>query len=169
MSKIRRVRSVRRSPPLPSRSLRAQTATGKAAGALGRQRAVARNAHNLPVVRCLPTPPAPSPSNCAKMKEWLLNRYAASTFNTCPHQPLSAMTGPPMRSRVDPRTEPVPSDEAPPKHASILARRGCPTGGGWSGTWHVASLRACTAKHAGNMDAQHGSRIETGWFTAPNR
>ena len=30
------------------------------------------------------------------MKEWLLQRYKGSTFNTCPHQPLPRMEGPPV-------------------------------------------------------------------------
>ena len=32
---------------------------------------------------CLPF--SPQPKNIEKMKKWLLNRYASSTFNTCPH------------------------------------------------------------------------------------
>ena len=42
-----------------------------------------------------------------KMRQWILSWYAASTFNTCPHQPLPAMTGPPMSIRVKPDAEPV--------------------------------------------------------------
>ena len=38
-------------------------------------------------------PFAPSAENTDRMKAWLLERYAASTFNTCPHQQLSVMTG----------------------------------------------------------------------------
>ena len=45
--------------------------------------------------------------NTEKMRQWILSRYAASTFNTCPHQPLPAMTGPPMSIRVKPDAEPV--------------------------------------------------------------
>lgn len=45
--------------------------------------------------------------NTEKMRQWILSRYAASTFNTCPHQPLPAMTGPPMSIRVKPGTEPI--------------------------------------------------------------
>ena len=58
-------------------------------------------------------PIKPSPANCDRMKAWLLDRYAASTFNTCPHQPLPAMTGPPMRLRVDPQAEPVVTKRPP--------------------------------------------------------
>lgn len=45
--------------------------------------------------------------NTEKMRKWILARYAASTFNTCPHQPLPAMTGPPMAIRVKPGAEPI--------------------------------------------------------------
>ena len=38
--------------------------------------------------------------NTARMKDWLLSRYASSTFNRCPHQPLPTMTGPEMEIRV---------------------------------------------------------------------
>ena len=44
--------------------------------------------------------------NTEKMRQWILSRYAASTFNTCPHQPLPAMTGPPMSIWVKPDAEP---------------------------------------------------------------
>ena len=41
------------------------------------------------------------------MKDWLLTRYAASTFNKCPHQQLPGMTGPPVRIHVDPLASPT--------------------------------------------------------------
>ena len=40
------------------------------------------------------------------MKEWLLARYASSTFNTCPHQPLPHMEGPEIEIHVDPDATP---------------------------------------------------------------
>ena len=43
----------------------------------------------------------PIPENNAKMKQWLLHRYASSTFNTCPHRALPCMTGPPMAIHID--------------------------------------------------------------------
>ena len=59
-------------------------------------------------------PPPPSslpfpctPENNAKMRAWLLDRYAASTFNTCPHRPLHCMAGPPIEIHVDPLAKPV--------------------------------------------------------------
>lgn len=36
------------------------------------------------------------------MKDWLLKRYASSTFNTCPHRALLCMEGPPIEIHVDP-------------------------------------------------------------------
>ena len=60
-----------------------------------------------------PTPGRPAqlpfaavPENVDRMKSWLLARYAGSTFNVCPHQPLPAMAGPPMEIRVDPNARP---------------------------------------------------------------
>ena len=45
--------------------------------------------------------------NSARMKAWLLDRYASSTFNKCPHQPLPAMEGPPLQFHIDPNAKPV--------------------------------------------------------------
>ena len=35
------------------------------------------------------------------MEEWLLHRFASSTFNTCPHRPLPCMTGPPVEIHLE--------------------------------------------------------------------
>ena len=58
-------------------------------------------------------PPRPSelpfpckPENNRKMKAWLLDRYASSTFNTCPHRALSCMEGPPIEIHVEPAATP---------------------------------------------------------------
>ena len=48
-----------------------------------------------------------SPENNAKMREWLFDKYAASTFNTCPHRPLHFMAGPPIEIHVDPLVKPM--------------------------------------------------------------
>ena len=48
---------------------------------------------------CLPFDPVKE--NTEDMKVWLLNRYAASTFNICPHQELPKMSGPPMKLLVN--------------------------------------------------------------------
>ena len=41
-----------------------------------------------------------------RMKTWLLERYASSTFNTCPHRPLHCMAGPPIEIHVSPSAKP---------------------------------------------------------------
>ena len=42
-----------------------------------------------------------TPANNSKMEEWLLHRFASSTFNTCPHRPLPCMTGPPVEIHLE--------------------------------------------------------------------
>ena len=63
-------------------------------------------------------PPPPRPSspplptteqNVGALTKWLLDFYKSSTFNTCPHQPLPKMSGPPMKLMVDPNAQPVAS------------------------------------------------------------
>ena len=66
-------------------------------------------------------PFAPDTHNRERMKAWLLERYAASTFNTCPHQPLPTMTGPPMEIRVDPNARPIVTKRPP--HVAIHWQR----------------------------------------------
>uniref|UniRef100_A0A1A7ZYR7 ribonuclease H n=1 Tax=Nothobranchius furzeri TaxID=105023 RepID=A0A1A7ZYR7_NOTFU len=63
--------------------------------------------------QCSAPPPCPaelpfpcSPENNHCMKAWLLDRYAPSTFNTCPHRPLPCMEGPPIEIHVDPVATP---------------------------------------------------------------
>ena len=47
------------------------------------------------------------PENIEKLKEYLLVRYASSTFNQCPHRTLPDMRGPPMKIHVYPDAKPV--------------------------------------------------------------
>ena len=49
----------------------------------------------------------PIESNIPKMKEWLLARFASSTFNKCTHQRLPMMSGPPIEIHVDPLAKPT--------------------------------------------------------------
>ncbi len=51
-------------------------------------------------------PFAPTASNIPMMKKWLLDFFKASTFNTCPHQPLQEMSGPPVEIHMDPNAKP---------------------------------------------------------------
>ena len=41
------------------------------------------------------------------MKDWLLNCYAGSSFNTCEHQPLPMMNGDPLHLYIDPEATPI--------------------------------------------------------------
>ena len=40
--------------------------------------------------------------NRQALRQYLLDHYASSTFNTCEHQPLPLMHGPPLQLHVDP-------------------------------------------------------------------
>ena len=46
-------------------------------------------------------------ANRQRLQQYLLDYYAASTFNTCEHQTLPLMDSPPMKLMVDPAAEPV--------------------------------------------------------------
>ena len=43
----------------------------------------------------------------ADLQQYILDRYKSSTFNTCEHQPLPLMSGPPMQQMVDTTATPV--------------------------------------------------------------
>ena len=45
--------------------------------------------------------------NIPKMRQWLLDRYASSTFNRCPHQRLPLMDVPPIAIHIDPDATPT--------------------------------------------------------------
>lgn len=49
----------------------------------------------------------PCAENIDKMKQWLLERFASSTFNKCKHRPLPTMTGPPISIHIDPSATPT--------------------------------------------------------------
>ena len=68
-------------------------------------------------------PPPPKPdslpypateNNKDKLKQWLIDHYKSSTFNTCEHQPLKMMKGPPMRLAINVDAEPVACHKAIP-------------------------------------------------------
>ena len=54
------------------------------------------------------------PENNHLMKEWLLQNFKSSTFNTCPHQPLPSMKGPPVEMHVDDSATPKAYHTAAP-------------------------------------------------------
>ena len=57
----------------------------------------------------LPTeiPYAATEKNIPKLKEWLLDYFGATAFNTCEHQKPPLMTGEPLRLHVDPNARPI--------------------------------------------------------------
>ncbi len=48
-----------------------------------------------------------TPENVPPLKQWILDYYGASTFNTCEHQQLHMMTGEPLHLYVDPDARPL--------------------------------------------------------------
>ena len=46
-------------------------------------------------------------ANREKLQQYLLDYYSSSTFNTCEHQTLPLMEGPPMRLMIDPHAAPT--------------------------------------------------------------
>ena len=48
------------------------------------------------------------------MKEWLLRQYSGSTFNTCPHQPIPEMSGPPLEIHLKEDAQPSARHKAIP-------------------------------------------------------
>ena len=51
-------------------------------------------------------PFAATPENIPRLKEWLLQAFSSSAFNTCTHQPLQMMTGSPAGIKFKQGTEP---------------------------------------------------------------
>lgn len=68
-----------------------------------------------------PPPPMPTelPMEATKetveeLQKWLVDFYSSSTFNTCEHQPLTTMDGPPLRLMIQKDAEPVACHKAIP-------------------------------------------------------
>ena len=61
---------------------------------------------SLPPGRPAKLPFPACPENAEKMKKWLGDRYASSTWNKCTHQVLKGVTGPPLKLHVDPDAKP---------------------------------------------------------------
>ena len=57
--------------------------------------------HTVVPVRPVAPPFECTSANNANIEEWLLHRFASSTFNTCPHRPLPCMTGPPVEIHLE--------------------------------------------------------------------
>ena len=45
-------------------------------------------------------------ANVSKMRDWLLKRYAASTFNVCQHKLLQQISGPPLEIHLESDAKP---------------------------------------------------------------
>ncbi|RDH89254.1 MAG: hypothetical protein DIZ77_16200 [endosymbiont of Seepiophila jonesi] len=58
-----------------------------------------------PLPTSIPFPP--TENNRGKLEEWIKDYYKGSTFNTCEHQPLPLMEGPPVRIMVNSNASPV--------------------------------------------------------------
>ena len=58
-----------------------------------------------PLPTTLPFPA--TEENVPKLKKWLLEYYRSSTFNTCEHQSLPSMEGPPLQLNIDANAKPV--------------------------------------------------------------
>ena len=71
-----------------------------------------------------PHPPQPpvllTDRNRLQLEKFLLEFYASSTFNTCPHQPLPHMSGPSMKLMIDPKATPVAHHKATPAPPSLF-------------------------------------------------
>ena len=75
-----------------------------------------------PVLPC-----APIEANLPVLRQYILDRYAASSFNTCEHQPLPLMQGSPaLRLFVDEEAQPVAvhTPAAVPKHWEAQVQEG---------------------------------------------
>ena len=46
------------------------------------------------------------------MKEFLLDYFKASTFNTCPHRPIPSMSGPPLEIHLNDNAKPYACHKA---------------------------------------------------------
>ena len=67
----------------------------------------------LPPTSSPKLPCAATEENLPKLKQYILDRFAASAFNTCQRQPLPLMEGsPPLRLHVDPAAKPVAIHQA---------------------------------------------------------
>ena len=70
------------------------------------------NSCNCPIRKDPPKPPTELPfpavpENTGKLKNWILDYYKASTFNTCENQQLKMMSGLPLKIDIDPDATPV--------------------------------------------------------------
>ena len=72
---------------------------------------------NCPIRTGVPPKPTALPFPCTeenipKMKQYWLDRYGSSTFNTCPHRPIPCMAGPPLEIHLDDDAKPYACHKA---------------------------------------------------------
>ena len=60
-----------------------------------------------PMPRHLPEGLRPIEEDVPKLRNWLLQYYSSTTFNTCEHQKLPMMKGPPLKLHITPDAKPV--------------------------------------------------------------
>ena len=65
-----------------------------------------------PPMRPIPLPVPATEANRSVLEQHLRTIFKASTFNTCCHQPLPMMAGPPLRLNIDPEATPVVAHKA---------------------------------------------------------
>ena len=66
-----------------------------------------RSQNPPPLPKEFPPGLTPSDEDVPRIKEWLLDYYAGTTFNVCEHQPLPMMNCQPLELHVDPNAKPV--------------------------------------------------------------
>ena len=77
-----------------------------------------------------PLPPAlpcePTEENVQFLKEFIMKHYESSSFNTCSHQPLPLVHGPPIHFKVNPKIKPttVRVPATVPLHIEDKVKRG---------------------------------------------
>ena len=87
-----------------------------------------------PLPKDIPYPPIEE--NREKLKQWILDYYKSSTFNTCEHQPLPHMEGPPLKLMIIPNSEPVAfHTPIPVLTGGIILKVQDIYAGGWSKIW----------------------------------
>ena len=64
--------------------------------------------HSMPPKKPESLPCAPVEENVGRMKAWLMEFFAGSTFNICPHQPQPMMKTEPIKIHIDPDAVPKP-------------------------------------------------------------
>ena len=112
---------------------------------------------------CLPFEACPE--NLPKMKEWVTKRYINSTFNKCPHKPLPAMAGPPVKFHIDPNAVPICLS----KPAQVPLRLAEASSGGIKQRRGFRSLRKCALWSANRVVFLDGGNKDKGWQPQKDR